>query len=387
MKKTITATIIMLSMVLLFSGCANVDGEVSSKISQTISEKPLENSSGIVMSDVGTDESSMGTSSFPTGCKVYKQKSKVFTEEQLLSFFSETPEKTGYDDAGTVVYTSDKETGNISPNSLIFYTEAGLLCNMANGEAYGEKIQFDEDVLDFLSRDEAAKSASSVLQNLGLDSLDWKVDKFYSVKAETLDTFKEKAYKTVLDNPLSLDEDELQKEIESAQRLYKLPSKDIYHITFRRNFDGIPIYSGGMLAYGSDDKMVLPCVCEMYISKDGIEYFFVLNITETETYEEVNIIEYDTAKEWIDKKYGEIIFDGEVKVNNIELVYLPVPQNDLEAVNKKFETRPFYAFYCTLTENDDREMIDKEMVTYFDAATGEEFATEYIGYGDDIVSD
>ena len=115
----------------------------------------------------------------------------------------------------------------------------------------------------------------------------------------------------------------------------------------------------------------MPSSCKIYISKDGIEYFFVSNITETETYEVVNIIEYDTAKEWIDKKYSEIIFDGEVKVNDIELVYIPVPLNDLENI---------YAFYCTITENYDGEIISNDIITYFDAVTGNEFATESVGY-------
>lgn len=94
----------------------------------------------------------------------------------------------------------------------------------------------------------------------------------------------------------------------------------------------------------------------------------------------MNIIEYDTAKEWIDKKYSEIIFDGEVKVNDIELVYIPVPLNDLENINKNFETRLFYAFYCTITENYDGEIISNDIITYFDAVTGNEFATESVGY-------
>ena len=380
MKRITLNTIAILLTAALFSGCADVDGGKSSVIPSTISEQITENSSNVSISNGETSETSSDISSISTACKVYKQKVKTFTEKQLLSFFSVTPERTFYEETDTVIYSSDKENGNLSPNSLFFYTETGLLCDMANGEAYGGKVQSNEEDLASLSRDEVLKIANDSLQNMGFDSHDWRTDKIFAIKAETLDAFKEKAYKSALDNPYSLDEQELQKEIETAQRLYKLPSKDLYYIEFRPECDGIPTYSGGLLAYGSDDKIVMPSSCKIYISKDGIEYFFVSNITETETYEVVNIIEYDTAKEWIDKKYSEIIFDGEVKVNDIELVYIPVPLNDLENINKNFETRPFYAFYCTITENYDGEIISNDIITYFDAVTGNEFATESVGY-------
>lgn len=380
MKRIILNTITILLTAALFSGCADVEGEKSSVIPPTISEQITENSSNVSISNGETDETSSDISSVSTTCKVYKQKVKTFTEEQLLSFFSVTPERTFYEETDTVIYSSDKENGNVSQTNLIFYTETGLLCDIAYGEAYGGETQSDEEDLDFLSRDEVLKIANDSLQSMGLDCYDWEANIIYSIKAETLDAFKEKTYKSAMDNPYSLDEQELQKEIDTAQRLYKLPSKDLYYMEFRPEFDGIPIYSGGMLAYGSNDKIVLPSSCKIYISKDGIEYFFVSNIPETETYEEVNIIEFNTAKGWIDKKYSEIIFDGEVKVNNIELVYIPIPLNDLENINKNFETRPFYAFYCTINESYDGEIISNDIITYFDAVTGDEFATERVGY-------
>ena len=81
------------------------------------------------------------------------------------------------------------------------------------------------------------------------------------------------------------------------------------------------------------------------------------------------------------KKYDDIIFDGEVEVRNIELVYMPIPQNDLGEIADRFETRPFYAFYCTITEERGGKTVSEKIISYFDAVTGDEFATEQIMLG------
>ena len=167
MKRITLNTIAILLTAALFSGCADVDGGKSSVIPSTISEQITENSSNVSISNGETSETSSDISSISTACKVYKQKVKTFTEKQLLSFFSVTPERTFYEETDTVIYSSDKENGNLSPNSLFFYTETGLLCDMANGEAYGGKVQSNEEDLASLSRDEVLKIANDSLQNMG----------------------------------------------------------------------------------------------------------------------------------------------------------------------------------------------------------------------------
>lgn len=321
MKNRIFAGILTVCTATTLYGCADVDGN-NSVIKQD--EQSSSNNSADSEIEMNVSEKK----EHPTKCKIYRQTAVNFTEEQLLSFFSETPERTFYRESNTAVYTAETEHGNTSGNSLNFLTDTGSLCMMAYGAV-----------------------------------------------------FKEEQIKSVKKNPYNLNESEMQKEIEAAERIAKRKSKDFYYIELRPQFDEIPTYSGYAVHHGEHDRFVVPASCEICFSADGIESFSVSNIAKTQTFEEVEIIPFDKAKELILKKYDSIIFDGEVAVNSVELVYMAIPQNDLGEIASRFETRPFYAFHCTITEERGGKTVSENITTYFDAVTGDEFATEQIMLG------
>ncbi len=360
-------------------GCADVDGSSSSVLKQD--EQSSGNGSSVESVADDVSEKVVEKQEYPTKCKIYRQTAKNFTEEQLLSFFSETPERTYYSESKTAVYTAETELGNVGENSLNFLTDTGSLCMMAYGAVYGEGIEEKTQNFDFASRDEIFGKAVEKLKELGVSEGDWYINKLYAVSADDLEKFKEEQIKSVKNNPYNLNESELQKEIEAAERIAKRKSKDFYYIQLRPEFDKIPTYTGSTVCYGNGDYFVVPASCEICYSEDGIESFSVSNIAETQTFEEVEIIPFDKAKALILKKYDDIIFDGEVAVNSIELVYMPIPQNDLGEISSRFEARPFFAFYCTITEERGGNTISENITTYFDAVTGDEFATEQIMLG------
>lgn len=369
----IFAAVITFSMAVNLCGCADIDGDNSSDLrgdgqasDYSSSDESVDNE---ILMNVGEK------SDFPTKCKVYKSKAKSFTEEQLLSLFTETPERTYYSETNVAVYTSSSERGNTDGKNLNFSTDAGMLCEMAYDTvgSYYDGEQAGSADLDFAALDEVLETVEKRLNELGFSSEEWFVNGFYTVKAADLDSFKQKQYEAAAENPYNLSESELQKEIAGAERIKKYPSKDCYYIDIAFKIDGFEMYAGinGLPYAGS---YVLGSSCKICCSKDGIEAVEIYNVCETETSEDVEIIAPDKAQELIIKKYNDIVFDGEIEVNSIELIYMPIPQNDLGDYNNRFEVCPFYAFYYTLTEGNSGEK-SSDAVTYFNAETGKELAT------------
>lgn len=137
---------------------------------------------------------------------------------------------------------------------------------------------------------------------------------------------------------------------------------------------------GGVFKYGADEEYsIIGAVARVIYTRNGIEAIRLYNVNETDysQYKEEELIDYDKAKELLPQKFSNIIFDGEVKVDAMQLIYLPVPKNNLGDYYSSFEVRPFYAFYCTQTENYSGEKFTSSFISYFDAITGKEFGTEY----------
>ena len=380
-KCTAIVSAIVLMLTAALTGCANVDGETANRSSDGVSMSASDTSSNPVEFTSAVGE--VDEEEFPTKCKIYKQKPKIFTEEQLLGFFSEASERTSYSERNLSVYTAETERGNTNGTDLNFSTDAGILCNMAFdtvGTIYeGEQVK--NASLAFASIDELLEEIGKKMTEFGFASDEWFADKVYTLTKDDLERYKEATYNAILDNPYSLDEGEIQNQIEYADKVKQYPSKDSYFISFGFKLDDIKIFAGGNLTYGGDAfYSILGSRCKICYSEDGFESIMISNVCETDTYEDVEIIAPDKAKELINKKYSDIIFDGEVKVNSIELIYLPIPHNDLGDFHNKFETRPSYAFYCTVTEEFYGEMISKDTVTYFDAVTGNELATQTASY-------
>lgn len=379
MKKPVIAAALLLSLAFAMGGCANVDGEDTPKTSNNSNFLEAFSSDNTTI-----DSSSEKNVEFLPKCKIYMQKVKTFSEEQLLSFFSEMPERTYYAETKTAVYTSTSESGNTDGTDLTFLTDAGMLCAMSYDTvgSYYDGEQSEIVNLEFAAFDDVLESVEKQMSEFGFSANEWFVNKVYTIKARDLDRFKEEQYNAAKENTFGLDEDELQKEIEQAERINKYPSKDSYYIDLRFKIDDIKMYTGNGLVYGGDaNYQILGSSCTICYSKDGFELFSIFNVCETVSAEDVEIISPNEARELITKKYDDIIFNGKLEVNTIELIYIPIPQNDLNVYFSKYETRPFYVFYYSLTEEQNGETISENAITYFDAITGDELATQRITDG------
>lgn len=382
MRKIVFVLTFLLLLTATLSGCADVDG------GYTFSSTDISNSQDLSNDDKSSlpDDKSSNVSpdsviDIPSECKIYKQKLKTFSEDQLLSFFSETPEKT-YDTGGdntVCVCVLGSQRGTTDGTSLAYTTDAGMICALSYdtiGTLYNE--QSDIVSLEFADFDNVLEAVEEQMSKLGFPLDEWFVNKVYTVKAADLDKYKQAQYNAVIENPYSLDESELQKEIEQADRVNKYPSKDSYVIDIKFKLSDVKIYTGNTFHYGEYGYRVFGVNCQMIYSKDGLERISIFNVYETESYEDAEIISPTKARELLDKKYNEIIFNGDFNINSTELIYMPIPQENLGDYANRFETRPFYAVHYILTEYDNGEAVSSNVTTYFDAVTGTELTTERV---------
>lgn len=393
MRKTkLSAAIITVLTAVSLCGCANVDGEVAAAPSNAVSQQTSEMISSLT--DGSFDELFYGgetsgtvgdNSEFPTKCKIYKQTMKLFTEEQLISLFSETPERSE-DGYGHIFFKTDKEDGLMDGEGYLrFATPAGnkfeTICAMDflkenNIEGY------EDEELDFATRAEVLEQLKTLLRdNFGVAPEDWYVQEFYAVKKEIVDLYKEELLKEANEPVTSGNVYEHEKVNEWAKAWKTISGDDYYFISLGIKIDDIPTYSGGLFFYGPNDgSAIIANLSRFVITKNGIEYavFNYMRETDKASAEEADIISPDEVRALMQQKIDSVIWDGEIEIYDMKMVYLPIPQNDLEEVNTNFDTRPFYAFYYSMPEKVDDKVIFSDVVTYFDAVTGEELGTEWL---------
>lgn len=388
MKKHITAlsaAVLLLASVL--TGCASVDGEPANKTSGDIFASVPSTVSNVT-STTGEVSSTPGeeVKDFPTKAKIYKQKRKQFSEEQLISLFSETPKKveTGFDEQ--IEYETETETGYIDDGvSLGFYTPAGLRYSMICDYGFLEEngIEgYEDGTHDFATREEILEKIEDLMDTFGIPREDWYALEFYAVKKETVDLYKEAVFKEANEPATSSNEAAHSWVQVIAENLKNTPSKDYYYISLGFYIDGNPYYSGKTFGYSNDLSVeILGYTADIVYTEDGIEDIMLVNIYETDISgaQEADVISPDEAKALIRQKYDGIILDGETDIYDMQFVYLPIPQNVLGEVFLNFEARPHYAFFCWRTENHNGEQTTYNEIIYFDAVTGKEFATETIG--------
>lgn len=95
MKNRIFAGIFALCTAASLCGCADVDGNNLPVLKQDEQGSSFSSADSEIEVNVGEKQE------FPTKCKIYRQTAVNFTEEQLLSFFSETPERTYYSESNS----------------------------------------------------------------------------------------------------------------------------------------------------------------------------------------------------------------------------------------------------------------------------------------------
>lgn len=386
-KNFLIAAISAISIVVALCGCADVNsGETliasDSNSNQTLESYSIGEPSASSIPLVG-EMTSDGMNSFPEKCKIYKQTSIKFTEEQLLLLFPETAEK-AEDNNGRISYRTATEKGVVdNEGTLLYYTLAGDKFDTICATDYFEDIRnadYEEGELDFATREETLKQVEILTWDLlGLSPNDWYTEKFYAVKKEVFEKYKQAIIEEAASPETKKSEyltETLNAEVEV---LNKITGEDYYFLSIGFKLDEIKTYPGGIFYYApGNSNAVIGSMCTIVFTENGVEYAYFGNIRDTETAgaEDVDIISPDEAKVLMQKKIDSVIWQGEVEIYYMQLMYLPIPQNNLGEYFTNFETRPYYAFYYKVPEKFEDTIIISNQITYFDAVTGEELGTE-----------
>lgn len=257
-------------------GCGNVDGISSSASSGSIAEQTsslmselTESSSdlsGLTSSSVNSEVGS--STEFPSKCKIYKQTSVQFTDEQLFDWFDRFPEcgkpqKSEYYSGENRQYEADGCEGYINDGDCFaFWTNAGNFYSSyyssvsTRPENDPDRVYMSADgELDFASRDEVLKKIQTELEeSFGIMPGEWWALEFSAVKKDGLEAYKQGAYESAYENTDDTDDPDdpgaavlREKEKEYYENIKDQPARDFYHIEIRYKVDDIPIFYGGFL--------------------------------------------------------------------------------------------------------------------------------------------
>lgn len=397
-------------------GCGNVDGISSSASSGSIAEQTSSLMSGLTESSSDLSgltssavNSEVGSSTeFPSKCKIYKQTSVQFTDEQLFDWFDRFPEcgkpqKSEYYSGENRQYEADGCEGYINDGDCFaFWTNAGNFYSSyyssvsSQPENDPDRVYMSADgELDFASRDEVLKNIQTELEeSFGIMPGEWWALEFSAVKKEGLEAYKQGAYESAYENTNDTDDTDdpgaavlREKEKEYYENIKDQPARDFYHIEIRYKVDDIPIFYGGFLNIDGTrlGRSVSGTISSVIYTERGIEDIVISPAYETDfsDYTEAELLPAEQARGLLQKKYEDIISDSVPKVDDMKLMYLPIPQNNLGEYGTSYELRPYYVLYSTETEVYEGETFVYRVETYFDAVTGDELASQtYTENGD-----
>lgn len=415
MKKQNSLFAVLAALAVSVCGCGNVDGTSSSAGSESTAEQtplvseftgssePSEPTSSAVNSEVGGEE-------FPRKCKIYKQTSVMFTDEQLFAWFDRFPEcgepqKSEYYSEENHRYKADGCEGYINDGDCFsFWTKAGQFYDSyyssvsSRPENDPDRVYISADgELDFSSRDEALKKVQTELAEcFGIMPEEWWALEFSAVKKEGLEAYKQDAYKSAYENADDTDDTENpgaavrhEKEKEYYEKIKDQPARDFYHIEIRYKVDDIPIFYGGILDIDKNlmGRAVFSTISSVVYTERGIEDIVISPAYETDFSDctEAELLPAEQARGLLRKKYEDIISESVPEAEDMKLMYLPIPQNDLGEYGKRYELRPYYILYSTETEVFEGKTIFYQVETYFDAVTGEELASQTYNKNGDMV--
>jgi len=396
MKKitVFVSTIAILSIVLSLCGCTKITSNTSvysENIEQitNITDNQPDLSSEILIEDTEINIKLEEAKTFPTNCKIYYQKKKIFTEQQLIALFDENPQRTDRSTYDWVEYITENQRGTVNnENSLTFYSQEGNLYDSvyfyySENPSEDTKLYTSQDgELDFASREDILEKVNAYMnESFGITPDEWEPMHFCAVKKTGVDYYKNLITQKSNEGISDSNNIEQEKAKQQAEAINKLPSKDFYYIKLRFTIDNIPTYWGNVFNYGADTAYsVLGPQGYLVCTEKGVEYIALYFVNEMDTLvppEEVDVIGSDKALELIMQKYNDIIVEGEIEICDIYLIYLPMPKNDLDNYYQHFEARPFYAFECkqTISCNDGVRTFD--YISYIDAVTGKDLGVEH----------
>ncbi len=369
MKKTITASMSMLVLLILLGGCANTSqGEVPNiDYGSTEADTQMVEAQDETNINAGDEQDTTAFVDEKLDENLFISAELKMPENNLYEYVTQlksfdydiVQEAIGQNTEGNLVVDdgSDKFTGgsltyqrNDMANHLDTY------CSYA-----GEMGLTDDRDLSFMSQEDAVARLQSFMGMLDvggeLEALDVvamnqsdfeNVKKaimedsdyqFLSAKGYGSDTFKE--------------------------------DMEIYRIIFRMNVNGIPVYRNEPnLRQSSERFLAYPATVTALLSNNGIEMITMMGMFEPyeEHQKEAIIIGEDGIKEAIMKKFGDVILTSEFRAKNIWMEYIPLLRED------SFTEMELIPVWCVDFEVDGQSVEDSGYSIRFNAITGEEIS-------------
>ena len=369
MKKTITASMSMLVLLILLGGCANTSqGEVPNiDYGSTEADTQMVEAQDETNINAGDEQDTTAFVDEKLDENLFISAELKMPENNLYEYVTQlksfdydiVQEAIGQNTEGNLVVDdgSDKFTGgsltyqrNDMANHLDTY------CSYA-----GEMGLADDRDLSFMSQADAVARIQNMIGMFGvggeLEALDVvamnqtdfeNVKKaimedgdyqFLSAKGYGSDTFKE--------------------------------DMEIYRIIFRMNVNGIPVYRNEPnLRQSSERFLAYPATVTALLSNNGIEMITMMGMFEPyeEHQKEAIIIGEDGIKEAIMKKFGDVILTSEFRAKNIWMEYIPLLRED------SFTEMELIPVWCVDFEVDGQSVEDSGYSIRFNAITGEEIS-------------
>ncbi len=374
MKKTITASMSMLVLLILLGGCANTSqGEVPNiDYGSTEADTQMVEAQDETNINAGDEQDTTAFVDEKLDENLFISAELKMPENNLYEYVTQL-KSFDYDIVQEAISTIS--TGQNTEGNLVFddgsdeFTGGSLTYqrnDMANHlDTYcsyaGEMGLTDDRDLSFMSQEDAVARLQSFMGMLDvggeLEALDVvamnqsdfeNVKKaimedsdyqFLSAKGYGSDTFKE--------------------------------DMEIYRIIFRMNVNGIPVYRNEPnLRQSSERFLAYPATVTALLSNNGIEMITMMGMFEPyeEHQKEAIIIGEDGIKEAIMKKFGDVILTSEFRAKNIWMEYFPLLRED------SFTEMELIPVWCVDFEVDGQSVEDSGYSIRFNAITGEEIS-------------
>ncbi len=369
MKKTITASMSMLVLLILLGGCANTSqGEVPNiDYGSTEADTQMVEAQDETNINAGDEQDTTAFVDEKLDENLFISAELKMPENNLYEYVTQlksfdydiVQEAIGQNTEGNLVVDdgSDKFTGgsltyqrNDMANHLDTY------CSYA-----GEMGLTDDRDLPFMSQADAVARIQNMVGIFGVGG-----------ELEALDV-------VAMD---SVDFENVKKAIMEDSDYQFLSAKgygsdtfeqdmEVYRIIFRMNVNGIPVYRNEPnLRQTSERFLACPATVTVLLSNNGIEMIGMMGMFEPyeEHQKETAIIGEDGVKEAIMKKFGDVILSSEFKAKNIWMEYFPLLRED------SFTEMDLIPVWCVEFEVDGQSVEDSRYSIRFNAITGEEIS-------------
>lgn len=232
-----------------------------------------------------------------------------------------------------------------------------------------------EGNLDFATREQAMQALGDYLNSLGIAPGNWEAAEFSAITKATVEDYR----KSVYEEATNSDNSDAEKDGSYYNQIKDIPAEDFYCFKIVTKPDGnIPLFSDAVIQVGKTDKNIAGQSIDIVYTQNGFEFVYFSRIVELDNSaapEEVTLIGEEKAKDAF-KESQDVLFDGEIAIKEIDLIYLPIPQNDLNRYAEDFETRPFYVISFDKIEEYEGRTVTTDWKAFIDGVTGEKLTEQ-----------